>query len=113
MLVGFDSLSCSYKIYSLLTKRLQRSSEVVFCESTFPLKDPAQQVVEQLDDEFSLDQLVHGQQVGDAPVDLAQEHSCSDVSASPASLSILPSPSVRFGAPLSSGSVSPPSLPAP
>ena len=87
--MGFDSLSRSYKIYSLLTKRLRRSSEVVFRESTFPLKDPAQQVVGQLDDEFSLDQLVHGQQVGDAPVDLAQEHSRSDVSASPASPSVL------------------------
>ena len=71
VLVGFDSLSRSYKIYSLLTKRLCRSSEVVFRESTFPLKDRAQQVVSQLDDEFSLDLLVHGQQVGDAPVDLA------------------------------------------
>ena len=44
VLVGFDSLSCSYKIYSLLTKHLCCSNEVVFCESTFPLKDPAQQV---------------------------------------------------------------------
>ena len=41
VLVGFDSLSRSYKIYSLLTKRLRRSSEVVFCESTFPLKESA------------------------------------------------------------------------
>jgi hypothetical protein len=65
VLVGFDSLSRSYKIYSLLTKRLRRSSEVVFRESTFPLKDPAQQVVAQLDDEVSLDLLVHGQQVGE------------------------------------------------
>ena len=41
VLVGFDSLSRSYKIYSLLTKRLRRSSEVVFCESAFPLKESA------------------------------------------------------------------------
>ena len=61
VLVGFDSLSRSYKIYSLLTKRLRRSSDVVFRESTFPLKDPAQQVASQLDDELSLDLLVHGQ----------------------------------------------------
>ena len=67
VLVGFDSLSRSYKIYSLLTKRLRRSSEVVFRESTFPLKDPAQQIAPQLDDEFALDLLVHGQRVGDAP----------------------------------------------
>ena len=45
----------------LLTKRLRRSSDVVFRESTFPLKDPAQQVASQLDDELSLDLLVHGQ----------------------------------------------------
>ena len=45
VIVGFDSLSCLYKMYSLLTKHLQHSSEVVFCESTFPLKDLAQQVV--------------------------------------------------------------------
>ena len=44
----------------------------------------------QLDDEFALDLLVHGQQVGDVPVDLAQEHSHSDVSASPTSLFVCP-----------------------
>ena len=36
VLVGFDSLSHPYKIYSLRTKHLGCSSEVVFCESTFP-----------------------------------------------------------------------------
>jgi hypothetical protein len=56
--------------------------------------------------------LVHGQQVGDAPVDLAQEHSRSDVSAFPASPSVSPSPAVCSGAPSPSGSVLPPSLPA-
>ena len=70
VLVGFDSLSCSYKIYPLLTKHLQHSSELVFCESSFPLKDLAQQVLVHLDDEFSLVLLVHGHQVGDAPIDL-------------------------------------------
>ena len=105
VLVGFDSLSRSYKIHSLLTKRLRRSSEVVFRESTFPLKGPAQQVASQLDDEFALGLLVHGQRVGDAPVDLAQEHSRSDVSASPTSPSV--SPSARPGASSPSGSASP------
>ena len=113
VLVGFDSLSRSYKIYSLLTKRLRRSSGVVFCESTFPLNDPAQQVASQLDDEFALDLLamVHGQRVGGAPVDLAQEHSHSDVSASPTSPSV--SPSVHPGASSSSGSASPSPSPGP
>ena len=58
-----------------------------------------------------LDQLVHGQQVGDAPVDLAYEHSCFDVSAPLASPSV--SPLVCFGVPLPFGSVSPPSSPGP
>ena len=111
VLVGFDSPSCSYKIYSLLTKRLRRSSEVVFRESTFPLKDPAQQVASQLDDEFALDLLVHGQRVGDAPVDLAQEHSRSDVSASPTSPSV--SSSVHPGASSPSASASPSPSPGP
>ena len=92
-------------------KRLCCSSEAVFCESTFTLKDPAQQVASQLDDEFALDFLVHGQQVDDALVDLAQEHSHSDVSASPTSLSV--SPSVRPGASLSSGSALPSPSPGP
>ena len=109
--VGFNSLSRSHKIYSLLTKRLCRSSEVVFRESTFPLKDPAQQGAPQLDDEFALDLLVHGQRVGDAPVDLAQEHSHSEVSASPTSPPV--SPSVRPGASLSSGSALPSPSPGP
>ena len=52
-----------------------------------------------------MDRLVH------APVDLAREHSCSDVSASPTSLSV--SPSVYVGAPSPSGSAVPPPLPGP
>ena len=92
-------------------KRLRRSSEVVFRESTFPLKDPAQQVASQLDDEFALDLLVHGHRVGDAPVDLAQEHSRSDVSASPTSPSVSPSP--RHGASSPSASASPSPSPGP
>ena len=84
---------------------------MVFCESTFPLKDPAQQAVSQLDDAVSLDRLVHGQQVGDAPVDLAQQHSCSDVSASPTSMSV--SPLVHSGALPPLGSAVAPPLPGP
>ena len=111
ILVSFDLLACSYKIYSLLMKCLCCSSEVVFHESTFPLKDPAQQVASQSDDEFALDLLVHGQQVGDAPVDLAQGHSWSDVSASPTSPPA--SPSVCPGASSPSESASPSPSPGP
>ena len=49
--------------------------------------------------------------MGDAPVDLAQEHSCSDVSASPASSSV--SLSVCPDASSPSGSASPSPLPGP
>ena len=86
---------------------------MVFRESNFPLKDPAQQVAPQLDEEFALDLLVHGQRVGDSPVDLAHEHSRPDASASPASPSV--SPSVRPGASSSSRSesASPSSSPGP
>ena len=111
VLVGFDSLSHSYKIYSLLMKVLCCSNEVVFCESTFPLNDPAQQVSPQLDDEFALDLLVHGHQVGDAPVDLTQEHSHSGVSASHTSPSM--SPSVHPGASSPSESTLPSASPSP
>ena len=94
-------------------KHLCCSSEVVFCESTFPLKDPAQQVASQLDYEFALDLLVHGQRVGYAPVDLAQEHSRSDVSASPTSLSVSPSVHPGASSPSVSDSASPSPLPGP
>ena len=54
---------------------------------------------------------MHGQRVGDASVDLAQEHSHSDVSASPTSPSV--SPSVRPGPSSPSESASPSPSPGP
>ena len=72
VLVGYDDLSRSYKIYNLSTKALVRSSECKFDESILPRKD-AELRANQVDDDDRVD-LQWGQELADGPLLLDDGH---------------------------------------
>ena len=67
VLVGYDDVSRTYKVYSLSTRRVVRTSEAEFIEDKFPLCAPETRTVARENDEQDDDELQWGQAPGEQP----------------------------------------------